>query len=189
MGLAISVFNKCRAPKVSKMGTKILLFFSNFFLILFLSSHQSFAQNEEIKRSDFPEHFLFGTATSSYQIEGAYDEDGKGVSNWDVFSHIPGKVKNNDTGDVANDHYHRFLGDIELMHSMGMNAYRFSISWTRILPKGRFGKVNRRGVTFYNKIIDRLLLKGIELFLTIHHFDLPIELDQRFGSWMSSQMQ
>ncbi|CAK9325175.1 unnamed protein product [Citrullus colocynthis] len=120
-----------------------------------------FAQNEEeeIKRSDFPEHFYFGTATSSYQIEGGYDEDGRGMSNWDVFSHIPGKIKNNDTGDVADDHYHRFLEDIELMHSMGMNAYRFSISWTRILPEGRFGKVNRRGITFYNKIIDHLLLK------------------------------
>lgn len=111
------------------------------------------------------------------------------MSNWDVFSHIPGKIKNNDTGDVADDHYHRFLEDIELMHSMGMNAYRFSISWTRILPKGRFGKINRRGVTFYNKIIDHLLLKGIEPFVTIHHHDLPIELDQRYGSWMSSQMQ
>ncbi|XP_038891450.1 probable inactive beta-glucosidase 14 isoform X2 [Benincasa hispida] len=149
------------------MGTKILQFWSYFFLILFLSSHGCFSQNEEeegIKRSDFPKHFLFGTATSSYQIEGAYNEDGKGVSNWDVFSHIPGKIKNNDTGDVANNHYHRFLEDIESIHSMGMNSYRFSISWTRILP-------------------------GIEPFVTIHHFDLPFELDQRYGSWMSSQMQ
>ncbi|KGN55151.1 beta-glucosidase 18 [Cucumis sativus] len=163
-----------------------------FLLILFLSS-QSFAQNEEddegIKRSDFPNHFFFGTSTSSYQIEGGYVEDGRGTSNWDVFSHIPGNIKNSDTGDVADDHYHRFMEDIEMMSSMGMNAYRFSISWTRILPKGRFGKVNRRGIVFYNKIIDNLLLKGIEPFVTIHHHDLPDELDKRYGSWMSSHMQ
>ncbi|XP_023535085.1 beta-glucosidase 18-like [Cucurbita pepo subsp. pepo] len=179
------------------MGTKILPFCSSLLLILCLASHpsaQSFAQNEEqeqqeIKRSDFPDHFLFGTATSSYQIEGAFLEDGRGTSNWDAFSHIPGKIKNNDTGDVADDHYHRFLEDIELMHSMGMNAYRFSISWTRILPRGRFGKINRRGISFYNKVIDRLLLRGIEPFVTIHHHDLPDELDKRYGSWMSSQMQ
>ncbi|XP_038899222.1 beta-glucosidase 18-like isoform X2 [Benincasa hispida] len=175
------------------MGTKALPLFSIFSLVLFVSSHlsnQSFVQNEEeINRSDFPEHFFFGTSTSSYQIEGGYVEDGRGMSNWDVFSHIPGKVKNNDTGDVADDHYHRFMEDIELMYSMGMNAYRFSISWTRILPKGRFGKVNRRGITFYNKIIDHLLLKGIEPFVTIHHHDLPDELDKRYGSWMSFQMQ
>ncbi|CAK9325176.1 unnamed protein product [Citrullus colocynthis] len=97
------------------MGTKIQPYFSYFFLILLLSSHQSFAQNEEeIKRSDFPEHFFFGTSTSSYQIEGGYDEDGRGMSNWDVFFPysrlIPPsrKIKNNDTGDVADDHYHRF---------------------------------------------------------------------------------
>ncbi|KAL0545671.1 hypothetical protein IC582_015562 [Cucumis melo] len=129
-----------------------------FLLILFLSA-QSFAQDEEIKRSDFPNHFFFGTSTSSYQIEGGFVEDGRGKSNWDVFSHIPGKIKDNDTGDVADDHYHRFTEDIELMSSMAMNAYRFSISWTRILPKGRFGDVNRRGIIFYNKIIDNLLLK------------------------------
>ncbi|XP_038898509.1 beta-glucosidase 18-like [Benincasa hispida] len=170
--------------------TKIFPFFSYFFLLFLFFSDESFGQNEEeIKRSDFPEHFFFGTATSSYQIEGAYLEDGRGLSNWDVFSHIPGKIKNNDNGDVADGHYHRFLEDIESMHSMGMNAYRFSISWTRILPKGRFGKVNRRGVAFYNKIIDHLLLKGIEPFVTIHHHDLPDELDKRYGSWMSSQMQ
>uniref|UniRef100_A0A0A0LD30 Beta-glucosidase n=1 Tax=Cucumis sativus TaxID=3659 RepID=A0A0A0LD30_CUCSA len=125
----------------------------------------------------------------NYKVEGAYLEDGKGLSNWDVFSHLPARIRNSDTGDVADDHYHRFLEDIELMHSMGMNSYRFSISWTRILPKGRFGKVNRRGIAFYNKIIDNLLLKGIEPFVTIHHHDLPAELDKRYGSWMSAQMQ
>ncbi|XP_022139406.1 beta-glucosidase 18-like [Momordica charantia] len=174
------------------MATKIKIKIS--FFIFFLCSHvlaQSLAQNEEeeVQRSEFPHDFFFGTSTSSYQIEGAFLEDGKGISNWDVFAHIPGKIKNNDTGDVADDHYHRFLEDIELMHSMGMNAYRFSISWTRILPRGRFGKVNRRGVIFYNKIIDHLLLKGIEPFVTIHHHDLPVELDEKYGGWMSSQIQ
>ncbi|KAL0553647.1 hypothetical protein IC582_007547 [Cucumis melo] len=177
-----------------RMGTKMHPFFSCFLLLLLVSPH-SYGEKEEedefeeIKRSDFPKHFFFGASTSSYQIEGGYLEDGKGISNWDVFSHTPGKIINNDTGDVADDHYHRYLEDIELMHSMGMNAYRFSISWTRILPRGRFGKVNKRGINFYNKIIDNLLLKGIEPFVTIYHFDYPMELETRYESWMSSQMQ
>ncbi|XP_022139422.1 beta-glucosidase 18-like [Momordica charantia] len=153
----------------TKTKIKILQNFCYSVIVFFLCSHaaaQSLAQNEEeeVQRSEFPRDFFFGTSTSSYQIEGAFLEDGKGISNWDVFTHIPGKIKNNDTGDVADDHYHRFLEDIELMHSMGMNAYRFSISWTRILP-------------------------SMESFVTIHHHDLPIELEKRYGGWMSRQMQ
>ncbi|AQK44839.1 Beta-glucosidase 47 [Zea mays] len=87
-----------------------------------------------VRRSDFPPSFLFGTATSSYQIEGAYLEGNKSLSNWDVFSHVPGRIEDGSTGDVADDHYHRYEDDIELMHSLGTNAYRFSISWARILP-------------------------------------------------------
>jgi len=114
-----------------------------------------------VRRSDFPASFLFGTATSSYQIEGAYLEGNKSLSNWDVFTHIPGRIEDGSTGDTADDHYHRFEDDVELMHSLGTNAYRFSISWARILPRGRFGQVNPEGIAFYNKLIDSLLLKGI----------------------------
>ncbi|KAJ4850766.1 hypothetical protein Tsubulata_033921 [Turnera subulata] len=149
------------------------------------SSHDE----EEVKRSQFPYGFFFGTSTSSYQVEGAYLEDDKGLSNWDVFSHIPGKIKDNGTGDIADDHYHLFLEDIELMHSLGVNAYRFSISWTRILPKGKSGDVNPRGIMFYNKIIDSLLLRGIQPFVTMFHHDIPQELEDIYGSWLSSHMQ
>ncbi|XP_028188474.1 beta-glucosidase 18-like isoform X3 [Glycine soja] len=112
-----------------------------------------------ISRSQFPEGFLFGTGTSSYQIEGAYFEDGKGLSNWDAFSHTPGKIKKDENGDIADDHYHRYLEDIELMSSLGVNVYRFSISWARILPRGIYGDINPSGIMFYNKIIDNLLLR------------------------------
>jgi len=114
-----------------------------------------------VRRSDFPAAFLFGTATSSYQIEGAYLEGNKSLSNWDVLTHLPGRVNDGSTGDIADDHYHRFEDDVELIHSLGTNAYRLSISWARILPRGRFGKVNPAGIEFYNKLIDALLLKGV----------------------------
>ncbi|KAG2371929.1 Beta-glucosidase 18 [Vigna angularis] len=142
-----------------------------------------------ISRSHFPEGFLFGTSTSSYQIEGAPFEDGKGLSNWDVFSHIPGTINNNENGDIADDHYHRYLEDIELMSSLGVDVYRFSISWTRILPRGIYGDINPSGIIFYNKIIDNLLLKGIEPFVTINHHDLPQELEERYGGWLSPLIQ
>ena len=98
----------------------------------------------------FPENFIWGAATASYQIEGAWNEDGKGESIWDRFSHTPGKILNNDTGDVADDHYHRYTEDVALMKELGLKAYRFSISWPRILPKG-LGKVNQPGIDFYSR--------------------------------------
>ncbi|KAG5546300.1 hypothetical protein RHGRI_018465 [Rhododendron griersonianum] len=145
-------------------------------------------EGEDINRSQFPDGFFFGTATSSYQIEGAYLEDGKRLNNWDVFNHRKGNI-NGENGDVADDHYHRYLEDIEILQSLGVNSYRFSISWARILPRGKFGRVNPAGVSFYNKILDSLLLKGIEPFVTIHHHDFPQELEQRYGSWLSPLMQ
>ncbi|KAI3708437.1 hypothetical protein L2E82_37606 [Cichorium intybus] len=142
-----------------------------------------------IKRSDFPPGFLFGAASSSYQVEGAYLEDGKSLSNWDVFCHSVGCGENGENGDIADDHYHLFLTDIDRIHSLGVKAYRFSISWSRILPRGKFGEVNAAGIMFYNKIIDNLILKGIEPFVTIHHYDFPQELEDRYGSWLNSEMQ
>ncbi|XP_076890258.1 beta-glucosidase 18-like [Bidens hawaiensis] len=148
-----------------------------------------FNQEDQIKRSNFPPGFLFGAATSAYQIEGAYLEDGKSLSNWDEFCHSKGCSEDGENGDVADDHYHLFMQDIELMHSLGLKAYRFSFSWTRILPRGRFGEVNSLGIMFYNKIIDNLILKGIEPFVTIHHMDFPQELEEKYGSWLDPQMQ
>ncbi|XP_019425300.1 PREDICTED: beta-glucosidase 18-like [Lupinus angustifolius] len=142
-----------------------------------------------ITRSQFPEGFLFGVSTSSYQIEGAPLEDGKGWSNWDDFSHTPGKIKNDENGDIADDHFHLNLEDIKLMSFLGINVYRFSISWSRILPRGIYGDINPPGIMFYNKIIDNLLLRGIEPFVTIHHHDMPQELQEKYGGWLSPRIR
>ncbi len=129
----------------------------------------------------FPEHFLWGAATASYQIEGAWNKHGKGESTWDRFTHAPGNIRNNDTGDVANDHYRLWKKDIGLMKKMGLKAYRFSISWPRILPTGR-GKVNQKGLDFYNKLVDALLAADIVPFATLNHWDLPQKLEDE-GGW------
>ena len=132
----------------------------------------------------FPEGFHWGVATSAYQIEGAWDEDGKGVSIWDTFAHTPGKIKNDENGDVANDHYHRYKQDVALMSDIGANAYRFSVAWPRIFPDGT-GKPNPRGVDFYSRLVDELLAAGIEPFATLYHWDLPQALQDRYGGWRS----
>src|SRR5437868_5105076 len=106
-----------------------------------------------ILRSDFPADFVWGAATAAYQIEGAAREDGRSPSIWDVFSHTPGKTFNGDTGDVADDHYHRYKDDVALMQQLGLNSYRFSISWPRILPGGT-GEVNQKGLDFYSRLVD-----------------------------------
>lgn len=129
----------------------------------------------------FPKDFIWGTATASYQIEGAWNKDGKGESIWDRFSHTPGNVLNNDTGDVACDHYHRWRDDIQLMKDLGIKAYRFSIAWPRILPNGS-GKVNEAGLEFYSQLVDGLLEVGIEPYATLYHWDLPQALQDK-GGW------
>ena len=132
----------------------------------------------------FPEGFCRDVATSAYQVEGAWDEDGKGESIWDRFAHTPGKIKNDDTGDVANDHYHRCAEDVALMKSIGATAYRFSISWPRIFPDGT-GQPNPKGAGFYSRLVDELLAAGIEPFATLYHWDLPLALQDRYGGWQS----
>lgn len=129
----------------------------------------------------FPPNFVWGAATASYQIEGAWQADGKGESIWDRFSHTPGKVANGDTGDVACDHYHRWREDIGLMQALGLNAYRFSISWPRVLPNGR-GPANAAGLDFYDQLVDGLLAAGIQPYATLYHWDLPQALQER-GGW------
>ncbi|XP_019450630.1 PREDICTED: beta-glucosidase 46-like [Lupinus angustifolius] len=141
--------------------------------------------------SSLPSNFLFGTASSSYQYEGAYASDGKGQSNWDNFTHGTGTslIQDRSNGDIAVDHYHRYLEDIDLIESLKVNIHRLSISWARILPKGRFGEINWAGVHFYNILIDALLLKGIQPFVVLSHYDYPQELEDRYGGWLSPQSQ
>ena len=129
----------------------------------------------------FPERFLWGCSTSAYQIEGAVTADGRGPSIWDTFSHTPGKTANGDTGDVACDHYNRYLEDLELMKRAGMRAYRFSIAWPRILPAGA-GAVNEAGLDFYERLVDSLLNREIEPWVCLYHWDLPQALQDR-GGW------
>jgi len=128
--------------------------------------------------------FMWGVATSSYQIEGAYDTDGRGPSVWDTFSHKKGNVKNNDNGDTACNHYNFWEKDIELIKKLGVNSYRFSLSWPRIFPKGTEKKVNQKGIDFYQTLIDTLLSKGIDPVLTLNHWDMPQGLED-IGGWTS----
>lgn len=127
------------------------------------------------------DNFLWGVATSAYQIEGSSLADGAGPSIWHRFSHTPGTTFNGDTGDIACDHYNRYTEDIKLMKSLGFKAYRFSISWSRIFPYGK-GKVNEKGIDFYDKLVDELLKAGITPFATLYHWDLPAAL-QDLGGW------
>jgi beta-glucosidase len=131
----------------------------------------------------FPKNFEWGVATSSYQIEGAYNENGKGESIWDRFSHLPNNIQNRDTGNIACDHYHRFKEDIQIMKEMGVKAYRFSISWPRVLPKGT-DKPNQKGLDFYKKLIETLLDANINPVATLYHWDLPQVLQNK-GGWVN----
>jgi beta-galactosidase len=139
----------------------------------------------KIMKKGFGEDFVWGAATSSYQIEGAAREDGKGLHIWDVFCQEKGRVFGGHTGDVACDHYHRFREDVAIMKEMGLKAYRFSLSWARILPDGT-GMVNEAGIHFYNQLIDELLNAGIEPYITLFHWDYPYELYKQ-GGWMNAE--
>ena len=124
--------------------------------------------------------FLFGVAASAYQIEGAYNEDGKGVSIWDVYTRRGNTIVNGENGNIACDHYHRMKEDVALMKKIGVKAYRFSVAWTRILPNG-IGEVNQKGIDFYNSLIDELIANGIEPYLNLFHWDLPLALFKKGG--------
>jgi beta-glucosidase len=132
--------------------------------------------------AQFPADFLWGTATAAYQIEGAWDEDGKGPGIWDAFCRIPGTIEDGSTGEVACDHYHRVDEDLDLLVALGCRAYRFSISWPRVMPDGT-GRVNHAGLAFYDRLVDGLLARGIRPFVTLYHWDMPQALQQR-GGWL-----
>ncbi|MEU4480252.1 GH1 family beta-glucosidase [Micromonospora sp. NPDC023966] len=134
-----------------------------------------------MSRVEFPEGFVWGTATAAYQIEGAAKEDGRGPSIWDTYSHTPGLTRNGDTGDVAANHYHRWAEDLRHLAELGVGAYRFSISWPRVQPGGA-GRLNPAGVDFYSRLVDRLLELGIQPVATMYHWDLPQELEDA-GGW------
>ncbi|XP_030526659.2 beta-glucosidase 12-like [Rhodamnia argentea] len=143
-----------------------------------------------LNRSGFPPGFLFGTASASYQYEGAAAEGGRGPSIWDTYTHkYPGRIDDGSNGDVAVDSYHRYKEDVGIMKEMGLDAYRFSISWSRILPKGKLsGGVNMEGIKYYNNLINELLAQGIRPFVTLFHWDLPQTLEDEYGGFLSSRI-
>ena len=134
----------------------------------------------------FPENFVWGTATSSIQIEGVAPESGKGKNIWDAFSHIPGKTKDGYTPDIACNHFHRYKEDVQIMKQMGIRAYRFSIDWSRVIPDG-VGKVNEKGLQFYSDLIDELLENNIEPYVTLYHWELPVTLHHK-GGWLNDEI-
>ncbi len=139
-----------------------------------------------MKTYRFPENFSWGTATASYQVEGAWQEDGKGESIWDRYSHTEGKIINGDTGDVACDQYHRYREDVALMKELGMRGYRFSIAWPRVIPDGK-GAINQKGLDYYSRLVDELLANDITPFPTLYHWDLPQAL-QDDGGWTNREI-
>lgn len=162
------------------MFAKSLLFLSFFTFDL------SKISGNKIKRQE--KEFLWGTATAAYQIEGAVSQDKRGSSIWDSFSLIEGKIKNNDNGDIADDSYNKVVEDIELMRNMGVNSYRFSISWSRILPDG-YGEINMLGVDHYNFLINELIKNNITPLVTLYHWDLPSGLEDKYEGWLSSNIE
>lgn len=140
-----------------------------------------------VRRNDFPKDFVWGASTASYQIEGAYDQGGRGLSIWDAFSAEPGRVKNGDTGNIACDHYNRYAEDVALMKAAGFGAYRFSVSWSRVLPEGK-GCINEVGLDFYDRLTDELLQNGVAPWLCLYHWDLPLALHKAGLGWTSREI-
>ncbi|KAG2309628.1 hypothetical protein Bca52824_029376 [Brassica carinata] len=168
--------------------------FSLVIVLIVLASNGVFAQKNsstpKLRRSDFPEDFIFGSATSAYQVEGGAHEDGRGPSIWDTFSEkYPEKIKDGSNGSVADNSYHLYKEDVALLHQIGFNAYRFSISWSRILPRGNLkGGINQAGIDYYNNLINELLSKGIKPFATMFHWDTPQGLEDAYGGFRGAEI-
>lgn len=146
-----------------------------------------FDDRDELYFDSFPDDFIWSTATASHQIEGAWKEDGKGVNTWDTFSHQSGNVLNGDTAEVACDSYHRYQRDVAMLKELGVSYYRFSLSWARILPDGKAESVNKKGIEYYNRLIDALLSAGVQPYVTLYHWDHPQALEDA-GGWRNPQM-
>uniref|UniRef100_A0A1D1ZF74 Beta-glucosidase 4 n=1 Tax=Anthurium amnicola TaxID=1678845 RepID=A0A1D1ZF74_9ARAE len=143
---------------------------------------------EVVTRGEFPDDFVFGVATSAHQVEGGRGDSGKGDSIWDIFSETKGNILDGSNADIAVDQYHRYKEDIELIVKLGFDAYRFSIAWSRIFPDGLGTEVNEKGITYYNDVINALLEKGIQPFVTLYHWDLPHNLDKSIGGWLTEKI-
>ncbi|MEY4603163.1 MAG: hypothetical protein RIT43_455 [Bacteroidota bacterium] len=177
---------KWYASEINEFGLIVL---RTLLFIFFLNCFASFAQQnvsgDSLLFHGFGSQFVWGVASAAYQIEGAFDQDGKGRSIWDEFAHTRGKIAGNENGDVATDFYHRYKEDIQLAKSMHFDVFRFSLSWSRILPDGS-GKVNDKGIEFYHKVIDECLNQGMEPWVTLYHWDLPLELSKK-GGWTNRE--
>ncbi|KAL0690740.1 hypothetical protein Bca4012_090419 [Brassica carinata] len=170
------------------------LFLLALILLCFFSSGESSPFGEKIKldtgglsRQSFPKDFLFGTATSAYQVEGETHQDGRGPSIWDAFVKIPGTIAKNATAELTVDQYHRYKEDVDLMKKLNFDAYRFSISWSRIFPEGT-GKINWKGVDYYNRLINYLIQKGITPYANLYHYDLPLALEKKYKGLLDRQV-
>ncbi|KAL8166225.1 hypothetical protein V2J09_007724 [Rumex salicifolius] len=148
----------------------------------------SWILEKEVSRSDFPPNFVFGVATSAYQVEGACKEGDRGPSIWDAYTHTEGKICDGSNGDVAVDQYNHYKEDIELISMLGFQAYRFSVSWSRIFSDGLGTKVNDEGIKYYNNLINGLLEKGIQPYVTLYHWDLPLHLHESMGGWLNKEI-
>jgi beta-glucosidase len=141
---------------------------------------------DDLKKDAFGKDFLWGVATAAYQIEGAIYKDGKGLSIWDMFTHKPKAIYKDQNGDIACDFYHRYESDIQLVKKLGFDVFRFSIAWSRILPKGT-GRVNQKGIEFYHKVIDTCIANGVQPWITLYHWDLPQALQEQ-GGWKNREI-
>ncbi|XBI67902.1 hypothetical protein VPH35_047174 [Triticum aestivum] len=161
---------------------------SSLLLLLLLSASHGDAAPPALgfTRTDFPPDFVFGAATSAYQYEGAVAEDGRSPSIWDTFTHA-GKMPDKSTGDIASDGYHKYKDDVKLMADTNLEAYRFSISWSRLVPNGR-GAVNPKGLEYYNNLINELVKHGIQIHVMLYHLDFPQVLDDEYGGWLSPRI-
>ncbi|CAJ1806768.1 unnamed protein product [Sphenostylis stenocarpa] len=171
---------KKKSMHIMVLMLKVLAVIELVFLIVHPGVHA-------LSRDQFPPDFVFGASTSAYQVEGAANEDGRKPSTWDTFSHSGNANMYAGDGDVTCDQYHKYKEDVQLMSNMGLEAYRFSISWSRLIPDGR-GQVNRKGLQYYNNLINELISHGIEAHVTLHHFDLPQALEDEYGGWVSRRV-